>query len=68
MGARRQTLYVSSTFEDLKDHRAAVKASLEKAGFDVESMEREEPERHREQVQDPQTRIETAPGGHGLLA
>ncbi|MDM0054009.1 DUF4062 domain-containing protein [Variovorax sp. J22R115] len=34
-----RTLYVSSTFEDLKTHRAAVKASLEKAGFDVDSME-----------------------------
>lgn len=38
--ARKQTLYISSTFEDLKAHRAALKASLEKAGFDVESMER----------------------------
>jgi WD40 repeat protein len=37
---RRRTIYVSSTFEDLKEHRAAVKLALERAGYDVESMER----------------------------
>ena len=38
--ARKQTLYISSTFEDLKAHRAELKTSLERAGYDVESMER----------------------------
>ena len=38
--ARSKTLYVSSTFVDLTEHRAALKLELERAGFDVESMER----------------------------
>jgi formylglycine-generating enzyme required for sulfatase activity len=36
----KRRIYVSSTFDDLKDHRTAVKVELERAGFDVESMER----------------------------
>lgn len=38
--AGKRTIYVSSTFEDLQEHRAALKVELERAGFDVESMER----------------------------
>ena len=38
--ARKKTLYVSSTFKDLEAHRTALKAELERAGYDVESMER----------------------------
>lgn len=38
--ARKQTIYVSSTFADLKVHRATLKTELERAGYDVESMER----------------------------
>lgn len=32
----RKKVYVSSTFKDLEEHRSAVKATLERAGFDVE--------------------------------
>jgi hypothetical protein len=35
-----QTVYVSSTFIDLQGHRAALKAALEKARYDVECMEK----------------------------
>jgi WD40 repeat protein len=38
--ARRKTIYVSSTYTDLADHRAVLKTELERAGYDVESMER----------------------------
>ena len=34
------TVYVSSTFIDLEGHRAALKAALEKARYDVECMEK----------------------------
>ncbi|MDP8985718.1 MAG: DUF4062 domain-containing protein [Pseudomonadota bacterium] len=37
---RKLILYISSTFRDLKDHRAALKIALEKAGYDVDCMER----------------------------
>jgi hypothetical protein len=37
---RKPNLYISSTFRDLKDHRAALKVALEKAGYDVDCMER----------------------------
>ena len=36
----RKKVYVSSTFKDLEEHRSAVKATLERAGFDVECMEK----------------------------
>jgi WD40 repeat protein len=36
---KRLRVYLSSTFEDLKDYRAAVFAALEKAGLDVARME-----------------------------
>jgi WD40 repeat protein len=36
---KRLRVYLSSTFEDLKDHRAAVFAGLERAGLDVARME-----------------------------
>jgi Domain of unknown function (DUF4062) len=35
----RLRVYLSSTFEDLKEYRAAVFAALEKAGLDVARME-----------------------------
>lgn len=38
--ARKPVLYISSTFCDLKEHRAALKVVLEKADYDVECMER----------------------------
>lgn len=38
--AGKRTVYVSSTFVDLQAHRAVLKTELERAGFDVESMER----------------------------
>jgi formylglycine-generating enzyme required for sulfatase activity len=34
------TVYVSSTFIDLQEHRAALKSALEKARYDVECMEK----------------------------
>jgi formylglycine-generating enzyme required for sulfatase activity len=34
------TIYVSSTFIDLEGHRAALKTALERAGYDVECMEK----------------------------
>lgn len=37
---RKRIVYVSSTFVDLELHRAVLKVELERAGFDVESMER----------------------------
>lgn len=42
MSARksRKQIYVSSTFSDLEQHRAHLKLALEKAGYDVECMER----------------------------
>lgn len=42
MSARksRKQVYVSSTFSDLELHRAHLKLALEKAGYDVECMER----------------------------
>ena len=36
----RKKVYVSSTFKDLEEHRSAVKATLERAAFDVECMEK----------------------------
>ena len=36
---KRVRIYLSSTFEDLKAHRAAVFAALERAGLEVERME-----------------------------
>lgn len=36
----KKKVYVSSTFKDLEEHRKAVKATLERAGFDVECMEK----------------------------
>jgi hypothetical protein len=36
---KRLRVYLSSTFEDLKDYRAAVFAALERAGLDVARME-----------------------------
>lgn len=36
---KRLRVYLSSTFEDLKEHRAAVFAALERAGLDVARME-----------------------------
>lgn len=36
----RKKVYVSSTFKDLEEHRSAVKATLERAGFDAECMEK----------------------------
>ncbi|MCK6396244.1 SUMF1/EgtB/PvdO family nonheme iron enzyme [Zoogloea sp.] len=36
----RKQVYVSSTFSDLEQHRAHLKLALEKAGYDVECMER----------------------------
>jgi formylglycine-generating enzyme required for sulfatase activity len=36
----KQTVYVSSTYVDLKEHRAALKIALERAGYDVECMEK----------------------------
>ncbi|WP_233849333.1 DUF4062 domain-containing protein [Paraburkholderia sp. HD33-4] len=38
--ARKPLIYVSSTFTDLKEHRAALKSALEKAQYDVECMEK----------------------------
>ncbi len=38
--ARKRVIYVSSTFVDLREHRAALKTALEKAQYDVESMEK----------------------------
>jgi hypothetical protein len=38
--ARKRLVYVSSTFVDLKEHRAALKSALEKAQYDVECMEK----------------------------
>jgi hypothetical protein len=38
--ARKPIVYVSSTFVDLQQHRAALKAALEKAQYDVECMEK----------------------------
>jgi WD40 repeat protein len=38
--ARKPVVYVSSTFIDLKNHRAEVKTALEKAQFDTECMEK----------------------------
>lgn len=38
--ARKPIVYVSSTFVDLEQHRAALKAALEKAQYDVECMEK----------------------------
>ena len=38
--ARKPVLYVSSTFVDLEQHRAALKTALEKAQYDVECMEK----------------------------
>ena len=40
MASRKRVVYSSSTYVDLEQHRAAVKVALEKAGYDVESMER----------------------------
>lgn len=42
MSARklRKQVYVSSTFSDLEQHRVHLKLALEKAGYDVECMER----------------------------
>lgn len=40
MMADKRVVYVSSTFIDLEAHRAALKLELERAGFDVEAMER----------------------------
>ena len=37
--ARKPIVYVSSTFVDLKDHRAELRLALEKAQYDVECME-----------------------------
>jgi WD40 repeat protein len=37
---RKPLIYVSSTFTDLKEHRAALKSALEKAHYDVECMEK----------------------------
>jgi hypothetical protein len=37
---RKPILYISSTFRDLKEHRAALKIALEKADYDVDGMER----------------------------
>ena len=34
------TVYVSSTFIDLKGHRAALKIALEKTRYDVDCMEK----------------------------
>ena len=39
-GRSKETVYVSSTYEDLKDHRAALRTALEKAQYDVECMEK----------------------------
>ena len=36
----KKRVYVSSTYMDLVEHRAAVKATLERAQFDVECMEK----------------------------
>lgn len=36
----KKRVYVSSTYKDLIDHRRAVKAALERAGYDVECMEK----------------------------
>jgi len=36
----KKKVYVSSTSKDLEPHRAAVKATLERAGFDAECMEK----------------------------
>ena len=38
--ATKKQVYVSSTFIDLKEHRAALKLALEKAQYDVECMEK----------------------------
>ena len=38
--APKPIVYVSSTFVDLEQHRAALKAALEKAQYDVECMEK----------------------------
>ena len=38
--ARKLVVYVSSTYIDLKGHRAVLKTELERGGYDVESMER----------------------------
>ncbi len=35
----RKKVYISSTSKDLGEHRSALKATLERAGFDVECME-----------------------------
>ena len=37
---RKPILYISSTYLDLKEHRATLKIALEKAGYNVECMER----------------------------
>jgi hypothetical protein len=36
----KKNVYVSSTFLDLKEHRAALKIALERAKYDVECMEK----------------------------
>jgi len=36
----KKTVYVSSTYKDLIDHRQAVKAALERAAYAVECMEK----------------------------
>lgn len=38
--AGKTTIYVSSTFVDLEAHRATLKIALERAGYDVECMEK----------------------------
>jgi hypothetical protein len=38
--ASKRSIYISSTFSDLEDHRTEVKAALEKGGYDVACMEK----------------------------
>ena len=38
--AHKRVIYISSTYVDLKDHRATLKVALEKAQYEVESMEK----------------------------
>ncbi len=39
MPTTKRTIYLSSTFEDLKEHRKAVFRALRKGGYDVKAME-----------------------------
>ena len=39
MPTPKRTIYLSSTYEDLKEHRKAVFQALRKGGYEVKAME-----------------------------